>query len=50
LTSYRPEAASPERRAAWDRLLALLNRGVTVGVTAAEIRDWKFDRDEAHGR
>lgn len=50
LISYRPEAASPERRPAWDQLLALLDRGVTVGVPAAEIRAWKFDRNEAHER
>ncbi len=50
LTSYRPEAASAERRAAWDRLLAWLDRGVGVGVPAAEIRAWKFDREKAHER
>jgi prevent-host-death family protein len=50
LTSYRPEAASPERRASWDQLLAWLDSGVTVGVPEAEIRAWKFDRDEAHER
>jgi len=50
LTSYRPEAASPERRAAWDQLLARLDGGVTVGAPEAEIRAWMFDRDEAHDR
>jgi prevent-host-death family protein len=50
LTRYCPEAASPERRAAWADLIATLKRGVTVGVSDAEVHAWKFDRDEAHKR
>lgn len=50
LEPYRPEAASPERKAAWADLLASLERGAPIGITAAEARAWKFDRDEAHER
>jgi prevent-host-death family protein len=50
LKPYRPEAACPERRAAWADLLASLERGAPIGITATEARAWKFDRDEAHER
>jgi len=33
LTSYRPEATSPERRATWDQLLARLDGRTLGGVT-----------------
>lgn len=51
LAPYRPEgAASPERQAAWDRLLARLAKGAPIGISAAEARTWKFDRDELYER
>jgi prevent-host-death family protein len=50
LTPYRPEAAAPERKAAWDRLIASLERGVTIGISEPDARAWRFDRDEAHER
>ena len=51
LAPYRPEAAaSPERKAAWDRLLTSLKRGVTIGISDAEARAWKFNRDELYER
>ena len=34
----RPETLSAERQAAWDRLLARLEKGVTVGVSNDEVR------------
>lgn len=50
LRRYRPVAASPERKAAWDRLLARLERGVAIGIPDAEAYAWKFDRDELYDR
>jgi antitoxin (DNA-binding transcriptional repressor) of toxin-antitoxin stability system len=50
LAPYRPEAASPERKAAWDRLLASLECGITIGISDAEARAWKFNRDELYER
>jgi prevent-host-death family protein len=50
LVGYRPATLSPERQAAWKRLLARLERGVVIGVSEAEARAWKFDRDETHER
>jgi prevent-host-death family protein len=50
LTSYRPEAAAPERQAAWDLLFAGMERGVTIGISAEEASAVVFDRDEAHER
>jgi prevent-host-death family protein len=50
LTPYRPEAASPERKAAWNRLLASMERGVTIGVSDEEARAVTWNRDEAHER
>jgi prevent-host-death family protein len=50
LTKYRPEAASPERQAAWDRLIASLEQGVTIGISAEEARAVTWTRDEAHER
>jgi prevent-host-death family protein len=44
LTRYRAQTLSPERKAAWDRLLARLG---TVSVPE-EMRDWKFNRDELY--
>jgi prevent-host-death family protein len=50
LTRYRAQTLSPERQAAWDRLLARMEKGVPV---PKEMRDWKFDRealyDDAEG-
>jgi len=47
---YRPKAASPERRAAWRRMLASMERGVTIGISAEEARAMTWTRDEAHER
>ena len=43
LTPYRPEAASPERKAAWDRLLARLEKGIP-----APSGGWVWNRDELY--
>ena len=50
LMPYRPEAASPERKAAWDELILSLKRGVPIGASAAEARAWKWNRDELYER
>jgi prevent-host-death family protein len=50
LTPYRPEAASSERKAAWARLLASMERGVTIGISDEEARAVTWSRDEAHER
>jgi prevent-host-death family protein len=50
LMPYRPEAASPERKAAWDDLIASLTRGVPIGLSTAEVRAWKWNRDELYER
>ena len=50
LIPYRPEAASPERKAAWDELILSLKRGVPIGASAAEARAWKWNRDELYER
>jgi prevent-host-death family protein len=51
LAPYRSEAAaSHERKAAWDRLLATLGRGVAIGISDAEARAWKFNRDKLYER
>lgn len=51
LAPYRPErAVSPEWKAAQDRLLASLERGVTIGISEAEARAWKWNRDELYER
>ena len=50
LTRYRPKSATPERQAAWDRLIASLERGVTIGISAEEAGAWKFNRDELYER
>lgn len=51
LAPYRLEGvATPERQAAWDRLLARLGKGAPIGISAAEARGWKFNRDEMHER
>ena len=47
LAPYR-EAISPERKAAWDRLLATLERGLPLGIEDADARAWKFARDELY--
>jgi prevent-host-death family protein len=43
LRPYQPEAASPERQAAWDRIIARLG---TVPVPPEG--EWKFNRDELY--
>jgi prevent-host-death family protein len=48
LMPYRPEAASPERKAAWDDLLAMLKRGLRSGLSDAEFRAWKWNREELY--
>jgi prevent-host-death family protein len=48
LTPYR--RASAERKAAWDRLLASMERGVPIGISAEEARVMTWTRDEAHER
>jgi len=48
LTPYHPEAASPARKAAWKELLAMLRRGIAIGITDAEARAYKFDREELY--
>ena len=50
LMPYRTEAASPERKAAWDELILSLKRGVPIGASAAEARAWKWNRDELYER
>ena len=50
LMPYRPEAVSPERKAAWDRLLASMERGVTIGISAQAARAVTWTRDDAHER
>lgn len=44
LTPYRPEAASPERKAAWDKVIARL------GSVPAPPGGWIFNRDELYDR
>ena len=49
LAPYRPDvAASPERKAAWDELLAMLKRGLRSGLSDAEFAKWKWNRDELY--
>lgn len=43
LAPYRPEAASPERKEAWDRLLARLEIGIP-----APPEGWVWNRDELY--
>jgi prevent-host-death family protein len=50
LMPYRPEAVSPERKAAWDRLLASMERGVAIGISAQAARAVTWTRDDAHER
>jgi prevent-host-death family protein len=50
LMPYRPEAVSPERKAAWDRLLASMERGVPIGISAQAARAVTWTRDDAHER
>jgi prevent-host-death family protein len=50
LTPYQPVAASPERKAAWDRMLESMERGVTIGIPAREARTVTWSRDESHER
>lgn len=51
LAPYRPNAASsPERKAAWGRLLASLKRGVTIGISEAEARAWTWNRSDLYDR
>lgn len=45
LAPYRPEAVSPERKAAWDRLLKRLEKGVP-----APRGGWVWNRDELYER
>lgn len=47
LVPYRPEVV---RKAAWDRLLSSMERGVTIGISAKEAGAWKFHRDELYDR
>jgi prevent-host-death family protein len=42
LTPYRPETASPERKAAQDRLLARLEKGIPAPA------GWSWNRDELY--
>jgi prevent-host-death family protein len=44
LTPYRPEAASPERKTAQDRLLARLEKGIPAPA------GWSWNRDELYER
>jgi len=49
LAPYRPEAAaSPERKAAWKELLAMLRPGLHSGLSDDEFRKWKWSRDEIY--
>ena len=50
LMPYRPEAVSPERKAAWDRLLASMERGVPIGISPQAARAVTWTRDDAHER
>jgi prevent-host-death family protein len=50
LTKYDATTVSPERQVAIAELLAGLEKGAPIGISAAEARAWKFDRDEAHER
>ena len=43
LAPYRPEAASPERKAAWDRLLTRLEKGIPTPPGG-----WAWNRDELY--
>ena len=43
-----PVQMTPERKAAWARLLARLERGVPSGAIANEAGAWKFNRDELY--
>lgn len=45
LAPYRPETVSPERKAAWDRLLRRLEKGVP-----APPGGWAWNRDELYER
>jgi prevent-host-death family protein len=42
LAPYHPEAASPERKAAWDRLLARLEKGIPAPA------GWSWNREELY--
>jgi hypothetical protein len=44
------EAVSPERKAAHKELIDMLERGLPIGISAAEAQAWKWSRDEAHER
>jgi prevent-host-death family protein len=48
LAPYQPEAASAARAAAWDRLLARLEKGVTIGISDGEARAWVWDRNSLY--
>jgi prevent-host-death family protein len=48
LAPYRPEAASPERKAAWNELLAMLRGGLRSGLSDDEFTKWKWSRDELY--
>jgi hypothetical protein len=39
-----------QRCAAWDRLLASLEYGIAIGISDADARAWKFNRDELYER
>jgi prevent-host-death family protein len=50
LTPYRPDAASVERKVAWQELLDMLRPGLRSGLSDEEFANWKWNRDELYER
>ena len=48
LAPWRPDTASPERKAAWTELLAMLRPGLRTGLSDDEFTRWKWNRDELY--